>query len=435
MVEKNVKIGAFVTIGVTLVGAILASVFSPVFSPLSNSIKEQLSGQPDTNFTYGVTFDLNNKNLSRIINETNPTIVSNSVTFNFSAIQKPPIGGPVKFLGFECSMDGAPFEDCVPPKSYYNLQSDAGHILQVRAKGILGNVDKTPDKFPFNIKTSAMVEGVIKDNSHGSLFTFSLDSNSISQKTNYTTDKFGIFRLEDISQGIHRVDIPMRDGNRSGIFFVPSGETIITKSFDVRNMSTEINNPTKEEFFADNKTLHFENVTSTDSRSNLLSLPTANTTDVLDDMLSSSLHTTGSPDDLSIMYGNTTIASDDMPSLHLDNTTEEIPSSKTLEGFGQKGESFILSLHQESKPSSNPANPFSTQIWLNAPAEILPTIEKVTYHLHPTFNPPNVSSFTQDNSFGISFSNWGVFDVPATVYFKNGETMQVILPKENWSIF
>ncbi|HXT84665.1 MAG TPA: hypothetical protein VN704_10130, partial [Verrucomicrobiae bacterium] len=101
MVRIEAKIGTLVTIAVGLTGAILASVFSPVFSPLSESIKGLISGEPNTTIISARTFDGNNANLSKIINHSAPIITSNSITFNFNASQKPPIGATTHFLGFE----------------------------------------------------------------------------------------------------------------------------------------------------------------------------------------------------------------------------------------------------------------------------------------------------------------------------------------------
>ncbi len=54
----------------------------------------------------------------------------------------------------------------------------------------------------------------------------------------------------------------------------------------------------------------------------------------------------------------------------------------------------------------------------------LADIERVKYHLHPTFNPDTLSSYTKENKFLVSFNNWGKFNLSATVEFNNGSSPQ-----------
>jgi transcription initiation factor IIF auxiliary subunit len=50
-------------------------------------------------------------------------------------------------------------------------------------------------------------------------------------------------------------------------------------------------------------------------------------------------------------------------------------------------------------------------------------IQKVIYHLHPTFKNPNLEIFaTPENGFVYTTRGWGTFPVGATVYFKDGTT-------------
>lgn len=116
----------------TVIGALLISIFSPVFSPLSEIVKDGLSGEPETIDVTATTFDSDNKTVTKHVNN-GDTISSNSIRFNFTADQKSPLKVALPFShSFQCSLDGAPFEDCVPPKSYGNHPTEVGHIFQIR---------------------------------------------------------------------------------------------------------------------------------------------------------------------------------------------------------------------------------------------------------------------------------------------------------------
>ena len=113
------RFASLVTVSVTLIGAILVSIFSPVFAPLGEFVKDSISSKPITKIISAMTFDSDNKNISKIV-KSGDTIASNSITFNFTAslstspLPVPPQLGLEYSPDFECSFDGAPFEDCVP---------------------------------------------------------------------------------------------------------------------------------------------------------------------------------------------------------------------------------------------------------------------------------------------------------------------------------
>ncbi len=243
---KDAKVGTIVTIAVGLIIAILTSIFSPVFSPLSDSIKELISGEPNTTIISAMTFNGSNDNMGKIVNHTFPVVASNSITFTFNASQTPPIGAPTHLLGFQCDFDGTPFEDCESPKSYYNIQTEAGHNFQVRAKGILGNVDRTAAGFYFTTLTSANIQGIVKTNNSIGNVSFTLDDKP--HQINSTTDSFGQFYLPGISQGMHKFVVYFSDGPRREYFFVPAGKDMMTILFDGRNMTASIQPPTNKTF-------------------------------------------------------------------------------------------------------------------------------------------------------------------------------------------
>src|SRR5678810_892719 len=72
---------------------------------------------------------------------------STSMTFAFSGTDR---GTGVNH--FECSVDGASFAVCTSPVEYSNL-ADGSHILEVRAKDNVANVDASPASFAWTIDT------------------------------------------------------------------------------------------------------------------------------------------------------------------------------------------------------------------------------------------------------------------------------------------
>lgn len=46
-------------------------------------------------------------------------------------------------------------------------------------------------------------------------------------------------------------------------------------------------------------------------------------------------------------------------------------------------------------------------------------IEKVIYHLHPTFENPEMEVENRDDNFGIGLTVWGEFEISADIYFTN----------------
>jgi transcription initiation factor IIF auxiliary subunit len=56
----------------------------------------------------------------------------------------------------------------------------------------------------------------------------------------------------------------------------------------------------------------------------------------------------------------------------------------------------------------------------------------VTYYLHPTFIPSNITITTEENRFATTFTNWGKFDLWAKVYFKDG-IQDLELTSDQWS--
>jgi transcription initiation factor IIF auxiliary subunit len=66
---------------------------------------------------------------------------------------------------------------------------------------------------------------------------------------------------------------------------------------------------------------------------------------------------------------------------------------------------------------------YNITVWLNGPQETLSDIDKVTYHLHPTFQPQVVTRYSAEDRFSLSLTAWGQFTLGAEVLFKNGDKM------------
>ncbi len=419
--RKNVILASLGTIAITLTGGLLATVFSPVFSPLSEQIKNSITGNPVTNITNAMTFDSFNKNVSKKVNS-GDTIASNSITFYFTSYLSPKDASvnvkPNYDPKFECSIDGNEYEPCVSPKSYSNLNSEAGHTFHVRSSGILGNVDTEPDEFHFTTITAATVKGVVKNNS---TVIPNIDYLIDGQKSpsGQTLNSKGIFRLEGIGQGNHKllVYLNSKDSAFETLFFVPGGrQEVLNLDFDVNDMSPSSVPPSF-------------NVTNSDDNNTSFKPSIENIALNNKSMLS---------------YGNSTaITTPNFTDYHSDsylsNILEHNKSNLVLEdSLGEPKESTLaenaseINLGQSSIRINNPQNPFSTRIWINTTDAVLSTIDKVDYYLHPTFTPNVVTSSLLDNQFEISFTNWGFFNLNAKVFFKDGSIKDLLLPRGNW---
>ena len=400
IIDKG-KTTIITTIVVGVLITLLGSIFSPVFSPLNEIIKDGLLGEPDTNITSAMTFDYNDKKVSKPLDR-NESISTRSITFNFKNNQSSKItllgdflsrlGIKNQFPYFECSIDGKPFEECMTPKPYANLDTEVDHLFQVRAKSILGNTDKSPDKFYVTTITSAIVEGQIKVN-NTRVYPFSeitLDAYKRYPSTN-KTDAKGRFLFEEVGKGPHTIDIFYREVNQTQFerFTVAPSEETKKLALDIQNMSPR-------------EGKQIENITTqTQNNSNL-------------------------------NYKDTPIEQQfDVKRIFENN----IPNpSWTSSNVTSKSENATMDLVQESTIIQRDPLRFSTHISIDAPANILSDIERVEYYLHPTFNPNIMTSFTKENNFSITFTNWGIFNLKAKVFFKDGTVQDLVLPIEKWKL-
>jgi hypothetical protein len=378
--KDNVLIVAIGTITVGFLGALI----SDVFSPISENVKDMISPPPNTSINTSRTFDNSNNSFSKNVNP-GSTIPSRAIRFTFNSD-----GGPNShFLYieyhllpsnissvFECSFDGLPFEECISPKHYDNLQTEEEHVFKVRARGILGNADNSPATFRFTSVTSSGIEGKLI-NSSVVVDRARVWVDSKSAGLNTTTDGKGRFFFRAVGEGTHTLHISPNYTNytspRSSIgpnfterFFVPPGaETVEPLSLDLTSLPLEILPPTKEI-----------------------------------------------------------------------NKTEQNKVNPSFKGEkNTQGKNYIVKIMQQSEPT-NVSDRFHTKVWLNASESTLSKINNVTYYLHPTFTPNVVTIQTPENKFGLNFTNWGKFNLKAKVYFNDSSSSikDLSLPPERWKV-
>jgi transcription initiation factor IIF auxiliary subunit len=65
-------------------------------------------------------------------------------------------------------------------------------------------------------------------------------------------------------------------------------------------------------------------------------------------------------------------------------------------------------------------------VWIDAPSDELAQVERVVWHLHPTF-PDNVREHTNRHAkFRLETAGWGTFRVRADVFMKGGGTHKLV---------
>ena len=77
-----------------------------------------------------------------------------------------------------------------------------------------------------------------------------------------------------------------------------------------------------------------------------------------------------------------------------------------------------------ASPGSGP-NPYEISVWVVGTPDQLARIESVTYHLHPTFVPSDVTRYSPENGFQLDFNAWGQFEISATVLFHDGGQLEL----------
>ena len=68
---------------------------------------------------------------------------------------------------------------------------------------------------------------------------------------------------------------------------------------------------------------------------------------------------------------------------------------------------------------------WSWSVWIDADPVELETIEKVLWHLHPTFPEPVRTHTNRAENFRLSSAGWGCFAIRADVVLANGATRKL----------
>lgn len=63
---------------------------------------------------------------------------------------------------------------------------------------------------------------------------------------------------------------------------------------------------------------------------------------------------------------------------------------------------------------------FKVRLRLQGDRGKMKRVKKVTYHLHPLFKRPDITTRDRQGKFGLNIWTWGEFRVDATVQYKNG---------------
>lgn len=79
-----------------------------------------------------------------------------------------------------------------------------------------------------------------------------------------------------------------------------------------------------------------------------------------------------------------------------------------------------MKIHQTSSRESE--RRWEWSISLDASQPELDSVEKVIYHLHPTFKEPIIEKTNRSESFKLTSSGWGTFVVLIEVQYQNGST-------------
>lgn len=80
-----------------------------------------------------------------------------------------------------------------------------------------------------------------------------------------------------------------------------------------------------------------------------------------------------------------------------------------------------------AQPSSRRAKGEGSQyydwrVFVDESPDVLKTIDRVTYFLHPTFPNPVRTVDDRSTGFALSSSGWGEFEIRAQLHFKDGTT-------------
>lgn len=82
-------------------------------------------------------------------------------------------------------------------------------------------------------------------------------------------------------------------------------------------------------------------------------------------------------------------------------------------------------MHVEQTSNQVSERRWEWAIWLVGSDDELDEVEKVVYHLHPTFSQPVVEVSDRDTSFRFETSGWGTFVIKVQVIKKDGDEVMM----------
>jgi len=94
---------------------------------------------------------------------------------------------------------------------------------------------------------------------------------------------------------------------------------------------------------------------------------------------------------------------------------------KAEENIPARYEKVTYLVHSVSAPRMDTDNVLRREVTVIVDADsddILNEIERVVYHLHPSFPNPDRESRDREHRFGLTAAAWGEFNLSADVYFK-----------------
>jgi hypothetical protein len=373
--RNNAVFLGLLTLFFTVTGAIL----SDAFSPISESIRDFISPSPSVSIINGTIFRNDNENTTTIV-KPNDIIPVNAITFYFESKKTTNtfFDSILSYIiskhdnQYQCSIDGQLFEDCISPKSYGNLNTEQTHTFQVRAKGNLGNTQNVPEKFKFTSVTSSNIIGILKNLPNSvKIMKVHISDNTGSIDE---TDNKGGFVLEDVRQGVHTLIFNSSSTPECTIHttFIPPGDRF--KDLGILNYSELA----VEASLCEKKGVILPNQ-SIGNKSEF------------------------NPSEENPLYKQTQI-----------NTTKNI------------------SIKTKSTKLSASDDYFKTYICINGSKNELKQVNNVRYYLHPTFTPSILNSSNNDTNFTVSINNWGIFNLKAKVFFKDGSIMDTELSSDEW---
>jgi YEATS family len=92
----------------------------------------------------------------------------------------------------------------------------------------------------------------------------------------------------------------------------------------------------------------------------------------------------------------------------------------------EKQADYQVDLMYEELPSSIDPDFRNITVWAGASPHTSSLIDRVTYFLHPTFEPSIVTRYSRADNFDFSFDAWGQFTLAAKVHFRDSQVKDLI---------